>query len=457
MSEQLQENKMGVMPVNKLLITMSLPMILSMLIQALYNVVDSIFVAQISENTLAAVGMAYPFQNLMIAVAVGTSVGVNALLSRSLGEGKPEVANQTARNGIFLATLSYLVFLFAGIFLSRPFFMVQTDIAEIVEAGTTYISICSIASFGLFLTVMFERLLQSTGLTFFTMISQGVGAIINIILDPILIFGIGPFPELGVACAAVATVTGQIIAACVGLCLNLRKNHELNLSMRRFRPDKSIIKQIYAVGVPSIIMTSIASVMTFGMNLILLSFSATATAIFAIYFKLQTFVFMPVFGLSNGLIPIVAYNYGAKKIDRMLKAIKLALCYGVGIMLVGLLIAQLFPIPILLLFNASEDMLSIGVPALRIITTSFSFAGFCVIGTTVFQALGRGIFSMTLSIIRQLVVLLPVAWLFSLTGNLNLVWLCFPIAEIVALLGCIYFMRKLYKQIIVPYKATLKP
>ena len=392
----------------------------------------------------------------MMSVAVGTGTGVNALLSRSLGEKKQDVANRAAQNGIFLAILSYFAFLLVGIFLSRPFFAFQTDIAEIIEAGTTYISICTIASFGLFMTVMFERLLQSTGRTLYTMITQGTGAIMNIILDPLLIFGIGPFPEMGVAGAAVATVIGQFAAAGVGLFLNIRQNHDLQLSPRGFRPSANIIKQIYGVGVPSIIMISIGSVMTFGMNLILISFSATATAVFGIYFKLQSFVFMPVFGLNNGLVPIVAYNYGAKKIDRMVKVIKLALRYAIGIMFLGFLIAQIFPVPILYLFSASDDMLAIGVPALRIITTSFLFAGFCVVGTTVFQALGNGIFSMILSFLRQLIVLLPVAWLFSLTGNLNLVWLSFPIAEIVAVLGCIYFMRKLYIKIVVPHKTSLQ-
>lgn len=445
---------MGTLPVNKLLISMSLPMMISMLIQALYNVVDSVFVAQINENALTAVGMAFPFQNLMISVGVGTGVGVNALLSRSLGEKKFDVANKSAENGVFLAILSYLAFLVAGVLLSRPFFAIQTDIAEIVEYGTTYLTICLVLSVGIFIEIMFERLLQSTGRTLCTMFTQGLGAITNIILDPCLIFGLGPFPELGVAGAAWATVIGQMAAAVLAIILNQAVNREIHLSVRGFRPDGRIIKTIYAVGVPSIIMSSISSVMTFGMNIILMGFTSTATAVFNVYFKLQSFVFMPIFGLNNGLVPIVAYNYGARKGERLVKAVKLACCYAVGIMVIGLVIVQLFPGPILLLFNASDYMLEIGVPALRTISISFLFAGFCVISSSAFQALGHGVLSMIMSFVRQLIVLLPVAWLFSLTGNLGLVWFSYPIAEIAAVLVSILYLRRIYVQVVQPLMGT---
>ena len=450
MPEHIQENKMGVMPVNRLLITMSLPMMIAMLIQALYNVVDSVFVAQISENALTAVGMAFPFQNLMISVAVGTSVGVNALLSRSLGEKNFDVVNRTAVNGVFLSVVSYLAFLAAGALFARPFFAIQTDIAEIVNYGADYLFLCSVLSFGIFLEVMFERLLQSTGRTFCTMITQGVGAVINIILDPVLIFGLGPFEPLGVKGAAIATVTGQMVAAVLAIFFNQKVNHDIKLTFRGFRPDGPIIKTIYAVGVPSIIMASISSVMTFGMNIILMGFTSTATAVFNVYFKLQSFVFMPVFGLNNGMVPNIAYNYGARKPDRLIKTITLGCCYAIGIMLAGLAVIQLFTAPILLLFNASETMLAIGVPALRIISVSFLFAGFSVIASATFQALGRGVLSMIMSLVRQLVVLLPAAYLLSLTGNLSLIWLSFPIAEIAALVMCILFLRQVYRRIIAP-------
>ena len=450
MAEQLQENKMGTLPINRLLISMSLPMMVSMLIQALYNVVDSVFVAQINENALTAVGMAFPFQNLMIAVAVGTGVGVNAFLSRSLGEKKFDVANQSAENGVFLAVVSYLVFLVAGLLFSRIFFEVQTDIVEIIDYGTEYLFICSTLSFGIFLEIIFERLLQATGRTLYTMFTQGLGAITNIILDPCLIFGLGPFPEMGVAGAAWATVLGQMAAAALAIFFNQKVNVDIHLSLRGFRPSGHIIRTIYAVGVPSIIMSSISSVMTFGMNIILMGFTSTATAVFNVYFKLQSFVFMPVFGLNNGLVPIVAYNYGARKPDRLIRAVKLACCYAVGIMVVGLAIVQLFTPQILLLFNASDYMLSLGVPALRIISTSFLFAGFCVIASSALQALSHGVLSMIMSVVRQLVVLLPVAWLFSLTGNLTLVWLAYPRAELSAVLLSILFLRRIYLRVVRP-------
>lgn len=445
-----KENKMGVMPVNRLLITMSIPMMISMLVQALYNVVDSMFVARLSENALTAVSLAFPAQNLMIAVGTGTGVGVNALLSKSLGEKNFQRANQTANNAIFLAFCSYAVFAILGFFFARTFFLLQTDIPDIVDYGTSYLTICCICSFGSFGQIIFERLLQATGQTIYTMITQGLGAIINIIMDPILIFGLFGFPKMGVAGAAAATVLGQIVAMLLGLFLNLTKNKEIQLDIRLLRPNGSVIRQIYSVGIPSIIMVAISSIMTFGMNKILIAFTSTATAVFGVYFKLQSFVFMPVFGLNNGMVPIIAYNYGAKKPDRLTKTIKLGILYAVSIMLLGFLIFHLFTDKLLLLFNASDYMLEIGIPALRIISLSFLLAGFGVVTSSVLQSLSHGLFSLMVSLIRQLVVLLPTAFLLSFTGKLNLVWWAFPFAELFSAALCAYFLRTVYRKDIKP-------
>lgn len=453
MSEQVQENKMGIMPVGKLLMSMSIPMMISMLVQALYNVVDSYFVAQISQDALNAVGLAFPIQNLMIAVSVGTGVGVNALLSRSLGEKNYETANATAGNGLLLAFLSGLVFIIIGQTVPRAFYLAQTDISGIVEQGSVYLSICCTWSMGLFMEIMFERLLQSTGNTVLTMLTQGIGAVTNIILDPILIFGLGPFPKMGVAGAAVATVTGQIVGAVLGLIINFRFNKELNLKLSYLKPRGNIIKRIYAVGVPTMVMNSIGSVMVFGLNKILISFTDAATAVFSIYYKLQSFIFMPVFGLNNGMVPIIAYNYGAQKADRILQTMKLASATATVIMLIGLGVAELFPAWLLGIFNASEEMLTIGVPALRIICTCFVFAGFGIVAGSVFQALGHGMLSMTVSIVRQLVVLLPVAWLLSLTGRLELVWLAFPLSELFSVVLCVFFTRRIVRTVLEPMRA----
>lgn len=436
------------MPVNRLLLSMSLPMIISMIVQALYNVVDSIFVSFISENALTAVSMAFPIQNLMISVGAGLGVGINALLSRSLGEKNQEKANQTAVQGIFLVAMSFLLFLMFGVFGSSAFMHSQTDISEILESGTIYLTICSSLSFAIFGQMTFERLLQSTGRTMYTMITQGTGAVINIILDPILIFGYLGFPKLGVAGAAIATVFGQFVAFLLAVFFNLRKNTDIQISFRGFRPHTRILKEILAVGIPSIIMQAISSVMTFGMNKILFRFSPTAVAVFGAYFKLQSFVFMPVFGLNNGMVPIIAYNYGAGKRDRLIKTIKLSIAYAVGIMLAGLITIQLIPGSLLGMFNASPQMLEIGIPALRIISLSFVFAGYCIITSSVFQALGNGIYSMIVSIVRQIVILLPVAYLFSKTGVLSAVWLAFPIAELASLTLCTMFLLRINKNVI---------
>ena len=446
----MSENKMGVMPVRRLVVSMSLPMMISMLVQALYNVVDSYFVAKISENALTAVGIAFPFQNLMIAVGVGTGVGVNALLSRSLGERNYETANHAAENGIFLAVVSTLVFMVLALTLAGPFFAIQTDIPDIVEQGAVYMRICGGLSVGLFLEIMLERLLQATGRTFYTMITQGTGAIINIVMDPVLIFGLGPFPAMGVAGAAAATVLGQIVAAILALVFNLTRNHDIHPSFRAFRPNGSVIRRIYAVGAPSILLNAISSVMTFGMNQILIAFSSTAVAVFNVYFKLQSFVFMPVFGLNNGMVPIVSYNYGARKRRRLVETIRFSAILAVAIMLAGLIVIQLIPGPILGLFEASDAMLAIGIPALRIISLCFLFAGFNIICSSTFQALGNGVLSMIISFVRQLVVLLPAAFLLSLTGNVAAVWWAFPIAEIASLLLCVCFLRHIYYNVVLP-------
>jgi len=423
-------------------------MMLSMLVQALYNVVDSIFVARIEEDALTAVSLAFPMQSLMMAVGIGMGVGVNALLSKSLGEGDTEMVNKSATNGIFLALVSYAVFLVIGLTLVKPFYASQIDNGKIVDYGVTYLTICCTMSFGVYMQIIFERLLQSTGKTLYNMITQMTGAVINIILDPILIFGLLGAPRLGIAGAAIATVTGQIIAALMAVIINLRLNKEVTISFRGFKPDLHTIGRIYSVGLPSIIMQSIGSVMVYGMNRILGAFSSTAVAVFGVYFKLQSFIFMPVFGLNNGMVPIVAYNYGAKNRLRMIKTMRLATVFAVAIMSIGTLVFELFPDKLFALFDASEHMLTMGVPALRIIAVHFPIAAVCIIMGSVFQSLGNGVYSMINSIMRQIVVLLPAAYLLSRTGNVNNVWWSFPIAEIMSLICTVYFMLRIKREII---------
>lgn len=442
-----QENKMGTMPVNKLLISMSLPMIISMLVQAMYNIVDSIFVAQISENALTAVSLAFPLQNLMIAFAGGTAVGVNALLSRSLGEKNQDHVNQTAVNSVFIFLITAIIFAIGGLTLSNIFFSVQTNNAEIVTAGSQYSMIVVGCSIGLFCQFLFERLLQATGRTIYTMVTQGIGAIINIILDPIFIFGLFGVPKMGVSGAALATVTGQIIACTLALFFNLKFNHDIHFRFKGFKPNIHIIKQIYSVGIPSIIMQSIGSVMTFGMNTILIAFSTTATAVFGVYFKLQSFVFMPIFGLNNGMIPIIAYNLGAKQKKRMADTIRLAMIYATGMMIIGVILFEAIPQTLLGFFNASDAMIRIGTPALRIIAIHFIFAGFSIVCSATFQAVGKGTYSLLTSLIRQLLVLLPCAYALSLTGNLDLIWLCFPIAELFSATTSFILMKRTRKHL----------
>ena len=450
MSEQIsaagaapQENKMGVMPVGRLLAGMAVPMMISMLVQALYNVVDSVFVSRISENAFNAVGLAFPLQSLMIAVGAGTAVGINALLSRSLGEKRQEMADRAAGTGIFLSLCSAAAFALIGVFLSRPFFLAQAkSVPEIVEMGTAYTSICLGLSVGLFGQFCFERLLQSTGRTTLSMLTQLAGAVTNIVLDPIFIFGLLGMPAMGVAGAAVATVLGQFVGAALAIFLNLRYNADIHLRFRLIRPDKCAVREIYRVGIPSIIMQSIGSVMTFGMNKILFVFTPTATAVFGAYFKIQSFIFMPIFGLNNGMVPIISYNYGAARPQRVWKTVRLTIFTAVAIMFVGFLAFQTAPAALLALFEASEEMTAIGVPALRIISISFLLAGFCIIAGSVCQAIGNPIYSMIVSVCRQLVVLLPVAWLLSRTGRLELVWWAFPIAEVASLTLSAIFLRR---------------
>lgn len=448
MQEVRQENKMGVMPITKLIISMSLPIMASMLVQALYNIVDSVFVAQISENALTAVSMAFPLQNLMIAVSTGTAVGVNALLSRNLGAKNMKQVDHIANHAVFLAAVSYLVFLVIGFVGAEPFFRSQTDIEEIVVYGTEYTQICLCMSMGLFTQVFFERMLQATGKTIYSMVTQLTGAVINIILDPILIFGMFGLPEMGVAGAAIATVAGQIVGGALGVVLNHKKNTEIRIQLKGFRPDMALIKQIYAIGVPSIIMSSIGSIMNYGMNRILLGFTSTAAAVFGVYFKLQSFVFMPVFGLNNGVIPVISYNYGAGNKDRVVKSIKTSCVIALCIMVVGTIVFQTIPDVLLKLFDASETMLFIGTPALRVISLSFIFAAIGIACSSAFQALGYAMYSMIMSIVRQLLVLLPVAYLFSLSGEVRLVWFAFPIAEAIAVVICAFFMLHIYRKVI---------
>lgn len=444
------ENKMGTMPVGKLLFNMSLPMMVSMLVQALYNIVDSIFVAKLSENALTAVSLAFPLQTLLIAVATGTGVGMNALLSKSLGEHDFKKANKIADNGIFLYVLSYIVFLILGFTVVKPFYASQIGSAdvEIMELGIDYLSTVMILSFGLFGQIFFERLLTSTGRTIFSMTSQLCGAITNIILDPILIFGLLGAPKMGVTGAALATVIGQCVAGIIACVCNHKFNHEVSLNIKGFRPDWTLIGHIYAIGIPSIIMQSIGSVMTYCMNRILIEFSSTATAVFGVYFKLQSFFFMPVFGLNNGITPIIAYNYGAKQRKRMLKTIKLSLIVVFCLTFIGFLSFEAIPQVLLDMFNASEDMLTIGVPALRIIGIHYLIAWFCIVIGTVFQALGKAVFSMIVSIMRQLVVLIPAAYILAKLGGLHAVWWSFPIAEVISLLVTLFFFIKIYREII---------
>lgn len=441
-----KENKMGVMPIKRLIVSMAMPMMISMLVQALYNIVDSVYVSRISEDALTAVTLAFPLQNMMIAVSSGTGVGVNALLSRFLGQKEYERCNTVANNGLFLTFFNFLLFFLIGLTLTNTFVSTQTSNLVIIEDADIYLTIVLCLSIGLFFQMMFERLLQSTGLTLYSMICQVTGAVINIILDPIMIFGFGPIPALGVAGAAYATVIGQSVAAIIGLVLNLKKNKEIQFSLKRIVSlEKEMILNIYKVGIPSILMMSIGSFMTYMMNRILIVFSTTATAVFGVYFRLQSFFFMPVFGLNNGLIPVLAYNYGAQKRSRIQEALRFSLVLAFVIMLIGTIVMNLFPATLLQIFNASEEMLRIGIPALKRISLSFPLAAIAIIMGSIFQAFAKSIYSLIISIARQILVLIPSAWLFAQTGNVNNVWYSFLLSELVSVLVSYYFFRSLYR------------
>ena len=449
-TKTLQENKMGVMPVGRLLANMALPMILSMLVQALYNVVDSIYVSQISESAVTALSLAFPVQNLQIGFAVGIGVGVNSLLSKSLGQRDQEAANRTAGNGIVLMLIVSVFFMLFGIFGVRPYYEMQSTVTETVEGGIAYSRICCLLTLGIFMEILGERLLQATGRTVLTMVTQSTGAIINIILDPILIHGWFGMPAMGIAGAAWATVIGQWAAAFLALYFNEKHNPEVQFGRRYAKLHGSTVKQILTVGVPSIVMNSVGSFMNFGMNQILQGFNETATGVFGIYFKLQSFFFMPLFGINNATISIIAFNYGARKPERMVKTLKIATCAAVGLMLCGFGVFQLLPEVLLNLFNPSETFMEMGKACLRTISFSFPIAAVCISLGASFQALGNGIYSTVVSLGRQMVVLLPAAYLLSLSGNVNLVWLAYPIAEIASLTLTAFFFRRIYRQKIKP-------
>ena len=450
-----KENKMGVTPCGKLLATMSAPIIVSMLVQALYNVVDSFFVAKFNGDALTAISLAFPIQSLMIAVGVGTGVGINALLSRKLGEKDNEGANKIAVNGLFLAVVSWLFFAIVTLFLN-PFFSAFTDDAAVIDMAVTYTSICTLFSFGLFGQIVTERLVQSTGKTIYNMVIQGTGAIINIIMDPILIFGLFGFPKMGIAGAAVATVFGQIVGMILGLVINKKANKEIDIKLKGFKPDKDAIKNIYKIGGPSIVMQSIGSFLTVGINAILAD--DAAIAVYGVYFKLQSFVFMPLFGVTNGMVPIVAYNYGAKKKDRIIKTVIYSFCAGLAIMLTGTLVFQLFPGQLISIFGNDENtgkvtldvLLEVGVPVLKTISISFPFGAVGIVASSLFQAFGKSMYSLILSLCRQIVVILPLAYVFKRFFGMSALWYAFPCSEVVAMIVCFIGIRRIYKLYIKP-------
>ena len=439
------ENKMGTMPINKLIINMSLPLITSMFVQAFYNIVDSLFVARINEGALTAVSMSFPAQNLMISAGVGVGVGITALIARYLGAHDEKGITRVVHNGIFLGILNSILFALFGIFLAKFYFEFQKASGIIETYGIQYLSICSIFAFSIIMEITFERMLIASGKTIYTMITQSTGAIINIIFDPIFIFGLFGFPKMGIVGAAVATIFGQTVAMFMALYFNVIKNHEVRISIKKFAVDFKTIVNIYEIGFPSIVMQSAASFMIFQLNNLLASFSTTATAVLGVYFKLQSFVILPVFGLNNSVISIVSYNYGAGKIKRLLKTVKVANIYAFSIMLAGFVLCQILPSQILKIFDASDNMLAIGVPALRIISFSFLIAPFSIVSSGTFQALGKGTFSLIISLIRQLIVILPLSYLLSRIMGMKGVWVAFPIAEIVAGILTIIYLRKLYK------------
>lgn len=444
----MEENKMGTMEMKRLILTMSFPIMISMLVQALYNIVDSMYIARVSEDALAAVSLCYPIQMIMVAVACGTGVGVNALLSRYLGEKKQKEANKVAAHGLFTAICNWLVFALIGLFFSNVFLRLFSDDGEIVSMGICYMQICTIFSFGQFVQITYERIMQSTGNTIYNMIIQGVGALVNIILDPIFIFGMFGLPAMGVAGAAIATVTGQIIAMLLGILITQKKIKEVKIQVRDFRVDRQILKAMYRIGIPAILMQSIMSFMTVMMNMILVSFSETAVSVFGIYYKLQNFVFMAVLGMNNALIPILSYNYGAGKKQRIQEAIRFALMVAFVIMVTGTIIFQLFPTQLLYLFDAKENMLAIGIPALRTISLSFVFAGTSIVLCSTFQALGSPNHSLLITLLRQMVLLLPLAYALSSIFGLNVCWWAFLITEVLCALLVLYFLKGVKRRVL---------
>lgn len=443
----MKENKMGTMEVRRLILTMSLPIMISMLVQALYNIVDSMFVARVSEAALAAVSLCYPIQMIMVAVACGTGVGINALLSRYLGEKKREKASQVAMHGLFCAICNWLVFAVIGLFFSEAFLRLFSDDVQIIMMGISYMQICTICSFGVFVQITYERIMQSTGNTIYNMVIQGVGALINIILDPIFIFGLGPVPALGTAGAAIATVIGQIVAMFLGIIITQKKVREIQLSVRGFHLDGMIMKAMYRIAIPAILMQSIMSFMTVMMNMILAPFSEMAVSVFSIYYKLQQFVFMAVLGMNNALIPILSYNYGAHQMERIREGIRFALWMSCVIMAIGTVVFQLLPTQLLYLFDAKETLLSIGIPALRTISVSFVFAGISMVLCSVFQALGSPNHSLLVTLLRQMVILLPLAYGFSSAFGLDMCWWSFPITEVLCALLSLYLLRSVQKRV----------
>ena len=454
--KNMNSEKMGTMPIKRLVLTLSLPMMLSMFVQSLYSAVDSMFVAQINEEALAALSLAFPVQMLMIAIQIGSAVGMNAELSKRLGEGRRDLASAAANHGVFLSIMHYFVFLIFGLFLIRPYFEMQTDNQAIIQYGIEYTTIITTLSIGKFMQITYERILQSTGRSFYTMITQGTGAILNIILDPILIFGLLGLPALGVYGAAIATVIAQIVSATMAIVINAKVNTDLDMQYVGFKPDLAVIKRIYSVGIPSMVMTSITSLVTLIFNNILLQFTTTATAVYGVYTRLQGFAFMPVFGLNNGMIPIVSFNYGAKNKERLRETIKVSLLFGLGIMAIGTVIFQLFPEQLLYLFNASGDMLTIGTAALRTISLSFVFAGISIMLGSVFQALGNAMYSLWIQVFRQLIILVPIAYLLSLTGDVNAVWWSKLISEVLTAGFALLALRSIYKKKIDPMQSKLE-
>lgn len=448
----LKENKMGTMPIGKLLLNMSLPMVIAMVVQALYNVVDSLYVSQISESAVTALSLAFPIQNIQIGFATGIGVGVNSVLSKSLGENNQENANRAAGHGMVLVGIVTVAFILFGIFGARPYFEMQSNVAATVEGGISYMSICCLFSVGIFVEVLGERLLQATGRTFYTLISQGGGAVANILLDPLFIFGFEPLgiPAMGIAGAAVATVLGQWLAAALAIIFNIKCNPEVRFGMKYLKVKAGTMIPILTVGIPSVVMVGVGSVMNFTMNQILQGFSETATGVFGIYYKLQSFFFMPLFGINNATISIMAFNYGARNPQRILGTLKRASITAMLIMLLGLAAFQLVPDLLLGMFNPTDEFLRIGREALRIISLAFPMAAIGIAVSASFQALGSGMYSTITSICRQLLVLLPVAYLLSLTGEVVNVWWAFPIAEVVSLAVTLVLFLRIYKKKIKP-------